>query len=275
MTKYVHYTTLANLCSILDKKELWATSIRYLNDQRELDDALDVVGELLRKPNRKVSEIDDFVGHFELIRSIVADAAEHKLFVISFSQNDLLSQWRGYSPNNDGYAIEFDVDDILPKDGSASLVQCVYEAQEKDSLVRAFLNEHFEEFTTSRKHKDIVEFRNFAAEALMPLAARLKDKAFDEEREQRIIVKCLSKKQIRYRPGQHHLLPYVALPFELRHVKSITVGPTRHQALAVASLESLLEKLHYDDHHSRGLDEVFGAEYEVPKVTASEIPYRV
>lgn len=274
MTKYVHYTTLPSLHSILEKKELWATSIRFLNDQRELEDALDLVAEVLSTA-KDVPNINEFRKHFEHIRKTVADYAAETLFVVSFSQNDLLSQWRGYSPDHNGYAIELDLEGVEFEGFGMAVVDCVYDRSEKERLVRLFLNDRFSTFQSSLRVKEERQFLNDAIDALMRLAAQFKDEAFDEEKERRIIASPFAKESILYRPGRHHLVPYIPVPFKLDHVKSITVGPTRHHALAKAALQDFLEVLHYEDHKSRGKDAVFAAEYEVPKVTLSAIPFRV
>ena len=95
-----HYTSMEVLLSIVEHKQLWATSIRYLNDVRERDLYLEAVRQ--RLPN--------FLPDSE---SVLTDLDESSSFaelpfIVSFStEKDSLPQWRSYCPNGNGVAIGF------------------------------------------------------------------------------------------------------------------------------------------------------------------------
>lgn len=91
---FYHYTDAETALKILTKKELWMTHISYLNDTQEGKDLRKYLIPKIDSP--EIYKILDYIdSHYES-------------YVCSFSKNgDLLSQWRGYCPKDEGYAIGF------------------------------------------------------------------------------------------------------------------------------------------------------------------------
>lgn len=260
MPELAHYTTLENLYSILKSQELWASSIRYLNDEREIDDALDYITRVAQKPTNQKDGLEHFVEAMREVQDSVSSSAGDSVFVVSFSVVDLLSQWRAYSPNNDGCAITFDFEKM-----DRDLVECVYHDSEKERIVRKLLNEGWRNLDEGSYWKERTEYLSFLEDKVTPIAATFKDKNFAEEQERRIIVR---NGKVQCRPGRGYLVPYVAVPFDLSAVKSIMIGPTRHPDLAKQSMRRFLGCLfeeYYGDFFSHAL----------PNVEVSAIPYRV
>lgn len=130
-----HYTNWDGLKGILDTQSMWASNIRYLNDQSELFQARDAIHRLLLP--RVTSVIEEMASTSTQAKKFVeikggskkfADnetrtlikAAYHAtgedFYVLSFcgepkkqyiKENGLLSQWRGYGAGG-GFAIVLD-----------------------------------------------------------------------------------------------------------------------------------------------------------------------
>ena len=96
-----HYTSQRGLLGIIEKKKLWATHIRYLNDSKEFDYALELARKLLRKERDSGDEQRTRFaekGLAQLNNSLDINTP-FTVYVASFSRNhDQLSQWRAYCP---------------------------------------------------------------------------------------------------------------------------------------------------------------------------------
>ncbi|MDN4502103.1 DUF2971 domain-containing protein [Alteromonadaceae bacterium BrNp21-10] len=91
---FYHYTDAQTALKILDNNELWMTHVSYLNDSTE--------GKELRKILNRMSVPSGVYNILDYIDK------NYESYVCSFSEKgDLLSQWRGYCPNGEGYAIGF------------------------------------------------------------------------------------------------------------------------------------------------------------------------
>jgi hypothetical protein len=101
-----HYTSATGLIGILESKQLYATDVRFLNDSQELLYAVDLAKQYLT--NQPLQSKDDERKAFADFALKLLDTKDNLVvilgtptFVASFSEeNDLLSQWRGYCPND-------------------------------------------------------------------------------------------------------------------------------------------------------------------------------
>jgi len=85
-----HYTSTVGLIGIFESKELWATNIKYLNDEKEFDAALDLVQTILASKVQFTN--DGNFGEFQQFVVYVTNAIEkmahdyHQgVFTFSFS----------------------------------------------------------------------------------------------------------------------------------------------------------------------------------------------
>jgi hypothetical protein len=103
-----HYTGLEGLQGILEKKQLRATDVEFLNDTSEATFARHKLDELLAMETKARFPRPEALKVFQVAwRSIIKDPP--RLFVACFCINgDPLSQWRGYGRG--GYSIGFDRD---------------------------------------------------------------------------------------------------------------------------------------------------------------------
>jgi hypothetical protein len=135
-----HYTSMAGAIGILRTKQMWATHLRYLNDSQEFVHGLGIAASILHK--RAKSRRD-------LPAQIILDAAAEmmsphgwaNIFVASFSaHDDVLSQWRGYSAGA-GVSFGFRRDQLgmIASQNHCELRQCIYDKDEKESIVEAIV----------------------------------------------------------------------------------------------------------------------------------------
>lgn len=179
-----HYCSMATFVSIVEKKELWLSSTKHMNDLAEGRWVLRVVERCLNdseyfKKNPKKKET--------FLAAVGASFPEK--FICCFSEDgDLLSQWRGYADNGRGVAIGFDHSklnvEVRPTlmsangDHTIGLMPVLYPLDEQCTLISKYLQ------LLDHSTKD----RMFAiANIISSSSTFLKNPAFREEKEWRII----------------------------------------------------------------------------------------
>lgn len=249
-----HYTSQPGLIGIISTEVIWATNIKFLNDEHEYQDALNLVEEIIKKSKITPDHRDHAVykTYIERInrklKTLDAYTTE-SIFTFSLSQEtDLLSQWRGYCSQNNGYCIVFDIDKLYEKIKSVCesvhLVSCVYERKDKERKLKDLLNQYWSKYLSvsdDKKRKTIMD--NFADEVML-LASHFKHPSFSEEREKRIVVfsEHVPDSGHKFREGKFSIIPYIELPAPRDYIKIIIIGPTSNKNLAKRALEMFLEK---------------------------------
>jgi Protein of unknown function (DUF2971) len=267
-----HYTNASGLLGILEKRQIWATHVSHLNDREEL-----VVGEriALEEIERLASEeqsapVQTLHREHASIFERAKLSANVDIYVASLTEDgDLLSQWRAYGANGAGYALGFqglrlpsDADDSPDAELILILLRCEYDLATFRAKVRAVLLEVAETF---KRYLDqhgcdaehVEAFRRvtlpvavYRVQAMVP---RLKDPAFREEREWRLVALCEmehEKELLRFRAGPHGLQRY--LPVDLAdseqamNLAQVYVGPTQDQSVGVSAARALLRWHGYD-----------------------------
>jgi hypothetical protein len=101
-----HYTSVDVLMSILDKGELWASHIRYLNDTSEQRLFRMQIGTRIKVGLQ--TAVGDERARLLKLQSAAESPTADDAYVICFSRDggDRLSQWRGYSGNG-GVSVGF------------------------------------------------------------------------------------------------------------------------------------------------------------------------
>lgn len=252
--KYGHYTSIPGLLGIIDKGNLWATNIRFLNDEQEFKHALDLIKNVI--PNSRITrEQPEHPIHKQFIQGIQSelksldDYKSDSVFTLSFSEEtDLLSQWRGYCAINSGYCIEFDAEKILQSAKNnfkeARLLKCIYKNEEKDSLIKKLLNTYWEKYDSPNNNEIRKHIFEELKKELLFLASHFKHPSFSEEKEHRvvIVVEYESIEKVLFREGRSSLVPYISIPETRDAIKNVTIGPTSNKNLSQKALEMLLEK---------------------------------
>lgn len=272
-----HYTTFAGLIGIVERKAIWASDIRYMNDSAEMKHTVDLiaakVGERIERgvSSRKVlSQLLDWVSN---------RITRHMLFAASFrSSGNLLSQWRGYSVVGKGVSIGFDPDYIVACAGrqSSQLGKCIYDLVEQECLIGEVLDA-VERLATpreacsaeddTRSSPDYQGIFELIESDLLRIAAILKHPSFKEEEEWRIVSPVFGDyvaAPVLFREGASMLVPYIELPLTMNpsepiRLDQVYLGPTPNSVLSMNSLTMFLSK--------RGVHVAKGVQY-------CQIPFR-
>jgi len=259
-----HYTTVDAFISIVEKQELWASNIFYLNDTAEFHLATTRAEELLRAQidsetdTKKREELENMSGLLGGATSRVTRMAPY--FVCSFSaKEDDLNQWRAYCRNG-GVAIGFRHDDLewlVERQGlgfAPLLVSCIYEEEEQRRAVHAAIHDAVKlspggRIGASMSAQEIDEFRAGVLELLLGKKA-IKSKDFSGENEWRLIAEVVppvgDDKRYGFRNCNGLVVPYWIIKLRPGKAKRIwknarvIIGPSPHPAELKASIEALL-----------------------------------
>ena len=239
-----HYTNQAGLIGIISTSTMWATMIRYMNDAAEYQLAF----EICRRQIKEVSEVLDRGIEFSKVLENTLWAKERmNLCVASFSGlDDRLSQWRGYAGGSAGFCLGFEPQRLAElaaesKPTSFFLAPCIYDSTDQDEAVRDLVMIVLDHALQKEK-LETKAYINIQSD-FPRLAARIKNDAFHEEAEWRLISEDgVNSDCLRFRPGPSMIIPYsvIDLGANCDALRSITVGPTAHPKLALEAVETLL-----------------------------------
>jgi hypothetical protein len=284
--KLYHYTSVQGLEGIATNANLWATDYRFLNDSREMKDGVEIIHkELALRGEVVLKELAKFlVEHADSSAEIITP------YIISFcSQHDLLSQWRAYASQSEGYCVEFDFSDSrLSACKGDTAIMChllpvIYDDDIKIKVVKSIIDELL---VVLKKHRiDNAYIADSGVEKTgmiigllfnvfqLPLLT-FKDKGFAEEKEWRAVFLLNSvqnDKLRKFRTSGGAFTPYVEGTFiqgdkcrlfqrEVLPIKSICLPPAAGKA-ARKGVELFLQ------------GSGFTGGYEIP-VNDSAIPLR-
>jgi hypothetical protein len=256
-----HYCDASALLGILRGKEIWSTQIGHLNDATELSAAEEIARKVLldllgTTPPSAASEALDWLAK---IYNPSRPSQKHDHYVFSLSeQGDLLSQWRGYAADGGGFAVGFGSIPLVPRhwpdsldrDVGVQIHQCIYDKE----AFRRRLKENFE-LVLKRAAQlcpapQMIYVLNALEHVAFTLAPTLKDSAFREEAEWRLVVTVRGRDRVDFRPGQRGLTPFVRIPASapegLVDVTRIIIGPAQDQDLGLNAARLLLTHLGYN-----------------------------
>ncbi len=242
---FFHYTTFAGLLGIFNSEALHATNIHYLNDFTEFKHGLDLARTAIERRAASAS------AEYQLLLKEISDRTHRiravNIFVSSFSSHDdILSQWRGYSIGS-GASVAFRFETLreIAERNEFVIVKCVYDDDEKLSLIAAALDEAF---ATSDPVNEFIG-------RIFVLAAAFKHHSFKEEGEWRLISKPKpsNDERIFFRATPSMLVPYFAINLDIllrrdsqnRKVLGfgqVRIGPNSANMLAVNAVQSLTLK---------------------------------
>jgi hypothetical protein len=244
-----HYTSPGGLHGILRSRTIWATDVRFLNDAKEAQYAIDLVKE------RITAKSSAFPRDIERRwNRALALASETRVYVACFSkEGDSLSQWRAYAKA--GYALGFATPTIAEIAKSQSvrthLLPCIYSRQsqiEQVDYMLDFLAEEHRGAVASglpepySLHAHEVSFYGF----VMILSASFKHPKFKDEKEWRLVQVPrdveVGKAGREVRDGGRWLVPYRKVQLQGLCLREIVVGPSPHRDLATESLKILVDE---------------------------------
>ncbi|MGA3055814.1 MAG: DUF2971 domain-containing protein [Candidatus Korobacteraceae bacterium] len=285
-----HYTNADGLKGIIESNELWATSAYFLNDSTEIIYGYGILDEALKdwiavnpRPEGSLSLKLALELQKEFAGDLLSRNVMHAIYLVCLCEEDnLLSQWRAYGQAG-GYSLGF----TLPVTGAArgvkpepciytaKLVKVEYEREKQLSRCRAIIAELLPIFDDPALPNalDTVDtnsvfgystIRNAVAEILSEEIMGFKNKAFEVEKEWRLVVRQrdLLKQgtddggktpvPVHFRSSKGMIVPYVKLvPTEQGAKLPLTCvrsGPTLDKVTAWLGAWMLLRK-----HEFRGV----------------------
>ena len=282
-----HYTSQKGLLGIIENKKLWATSILYMNDSKELIYALELTNDILsQRINTERTEGRVFLKQIQNALSKIPEISTNSIFVCSFSEvSDLLSQWRGYCSNGNGFSIGFEIPDFIPSIFSIQgffLHKCVYDVAQQRQLLNSFFDEFITRYIERKKGNLNIDLSTFYSMTLMNyvnLAAEIKHPSFQEEKEWRLISLPIifNDTRIKYRQGRISIIPYVEISLigEEKEMSLPEIWIWPHNQLTINSLEGLLITNHINGNSKSTHINNNGKEILIPAIKTSSIPYRI
>ena len=255
-----HYTDAAGLRGIIESRKLWLTSISYLNDSTEYQQA----GVALRKALNLLLEEPKTERHsifYKYLERVVTEALtlprlalDKTTFVGCFSKKaDSLSQWRGYGRGEGGFSIALRANDLwrvkqgAPNGPGYWLLPCEYDLDRVVGLFKEFIEYGLDEcISLDSGVGDEIIAHKLGVDARWSSAA-IKHPAFEEEGEWRLIRYAFEETSLKICHQKNSLFrPYIE--FELANendhmlnvIEEIWVGPQRYPELAAESLKDYL-----------------------------------
>lgn len=263
-----HYTDIHGLLGIIRDKKIWASRLEYMNDALEGK----YLNSLLMKHLSELivtSESKDKSDGIEVVRNMLheltAKSDGSDVYVFSLSEKpDLLSQWRGYTPQG-GYCIGFGVNPLIEigRINDLSLHACSYDAENNREIVGNIIDTHFEENVNwpdleTNKTEFLRNCQSVAFRLLSLLKSKsslMKHESFSEESEWRIHGDVISTNEnVKYRASGKYIRPYVELdiaPLLEKHrpheiITEIIFSPDLDFDLAEGPLLELIDKSGFD-----------------------------
>ena len=266
-----HYTHPSSLLSIMESQYVFATERSFLNDPEEFEWGSKLIRNFASRRMRKFpSEYQDVVK-----KAISGDTLSNFLFfVFSLSENpDLLSQWRAYAKNGEGFCLGLDGLALRSRAGFGEnsqtpipyeeqkkmcffyhLLPVVYEKSEQESIIEQFITAGFQCWEKNFNPKDDKSkflFCLIFQHRLKEILISFKNPGYREEKEWRI-VSCIHNmdEKIMFRSGSHGIIPFIklnlcpqeSLPDTKLSITSIWVGPNQQHANSRKSLELYLKR---------------------------------
>jgi len=272
---YGHYTTATGLLGVIGHQELWATNIKFLNDEHEFQHALDLIKRIIATPKGGIGRslrraFGDYLTQIRLTLDTLDSYKAESVFTLSFSeQTDLLSQWRGYCPDNSGYCIVFDAEMLHSKlrkiFDNCHLVRCIYNDSKKTKEINRVISENWIRYRGVNSKKSKAAVIHGLVREIVLLASYFKHCSFEEEQEHRLVflLEYGPKSDIKFRAGDSSLVPYIEIPAPRALIKRVVIGPNVNKALAKRALDAYLEIIYETRRRSRR-----------PTIEFAKTPYR-
>ncbi|MBB2943218.1 hypothetical protein FB565_002931 [Actinoplanes lutulentus] len=256
-----HYTSNEALVKIVTSSSIRASDAEYLNDAQEmlfgrnrLRDELKELDSLLTGKNEaRARFVRASLDSLERRMTMFTAVEYYATFVSCFCDNgDLLSQWRGYGAGG-GVAIGFNRKTLRKarhSGGSTQLVRVRYGKSAIKRMIDGILPEFGALATEDSQGDEDDDASNPYARAtadgyfatahqLFPALARIKDAAFSEEREWRLLTVARTKGE-QYRSGKHGLVPFIDLSFPKHAISEVVIGPGGNSDLRMRGVRRLL-----------------------------------
>lgn len=271
-----HYTSPEGVISIIDKHELWFSRFDCLNDASEGAYINDVYARAIGKLQRSKEIEKDFLDKIKDVKpdyyrffklygedSILnSDGSEVTLgilrttkpYLCCFSTDrDSLPMWNYYSKDGqyEGYNIGFVYDKTVKDKENINVVKVIYSQKDQDEIMTKTIKNMYENHTVYGY--DIKRCRESMASILSSRSIQFKNKAFQHEKEVRLIywepekTEGIEYKQEEksYRQKKGIIIPFLKIKFEKDQINSLMIGPLIQADIAENTAKQMLAELGY------------------------------
>ena len=202
-TIYYHYTSVQACHSILTRKSVWLTDYRFLNDEQELNSAINLLGQYCSAEQKAA-----------LLAAMHWNNFSHFQCILSLSRSPkILSQWRAYGADGRGMALG--LRGWALKKVGFELVECKYDNhKEYASEVYKQHQPFLDELTRTYKELAANNFMSWVTGRQEEMGRIIRDLvpikngAFSEEQEVRALV-SVPYQEIQLRARGDLLVPYI------------------------------------------------------------------
>jgi hypothetical protein len=264
-----HYTNLEGLRSIVSNHDLWLTHSRYSNDDEEITLGYARAKEAIALARGQRSLGTDWPAYLDRVESLLERPSSQGVYICCFCREDnLLSQWRGYSANGIGVSLEIDPARFAfttrrdsPVDGLMRFWGVIYEPERQRALVVETLRFMYGYARPKAAVLPFQERARLAADCIEFCVPTFKHADFKDERECRLIFtpddwvldRRAGASSVRFRSARGMLVPYFSLrgllsdqpDVERLPITGVRIGPCPQKALNRASAEMLLRSKGY------------------------------
>lgn len=252
-----HYCSVSNFFSIITHNSIWLSSLSLSNDYMEGKLVKETFDRLLQQSeitNKKKETILQFV--------LVAEKIFDGLGFCLSQEPDLLSQWRGYADDGQGFSIGFSKSYLQELSGGKSsdaffhLKKVIYDPEKQKAAlekplekIKAIIeSENFSDVrgfwvNNEEKTKKLIlnnwQSFNKIGSIIYPIVYTLKNLAFKEESEWRLIAHLIKDYSTfkenrplidtRFRVARNRLIPYREVSLvkisEKKRITDVYIGP--------------------------------------------------
>jgi len=204
-----------------------------------------------------------------MLKTELENVSRRSVYVASFSEkDDLLSQWRAYTPNGAGYSIGFEFNNVSAffSHTTFCIESVLYASQDQENKIESIIDDTLDKYPLSNdsSDEDIVKAVKYLAMRITINAPIIKHQTFSEEKEWRIICHGIKSddSRLKFRPGKSGIIPYLNIEFasmpKIIRIKEVVIGPNSDCRLSMNALRMLM--------NSKGID--------CPSIKGSAIPYK-
>jgi hypothetical protein len=248
-----HYTDINGFLGIFNTKSLWASNAFFLNDSSEIEYGMKLSYSLFDNFYQSIKSEENKEILKEFHKDYSGYVLSSNLFLISFCENgDLLSQWRGYTQNNDGISLRFNLPVIrtLPQ---FTLYKVIYDKDTQEKIINYLFNllNDLMDYHEKSRTKSFLHYFNLWITIFTTVLLTFKDNSFSEEKEWRLIYNhdtIGNNKIIEYRIRNNYVLPYVKIEkLNLRNlISGITISPSSNNQIINKSINYYLDMNNYN-----------------------------
>lgn len=249
-----HYTDATGLSGIVRTGKMWATHANYHNDLQEFKYARTVISQrfkdrIERSTPSEATRLNQLHERYESHASISESMAD--AYMVCFCEDgNLLSQWRAYAANGDGFALGFDPRHLMESLNAdfapySKMFKVIYDPEEQ----REFIDLAMDQLLEALNNGDTQTILDQVASVFSEMACSFKHKAFAEEREWRLVhIPAPNNCAIDVRISNGRLLPFAMIPIcapdERPPYFAVKHGPTLESKNTTKAIQILLSKAH-------------------------------